>query len=164
MKTIVVGVLVLTALAVAGLFALGDGDLGTYPACLACGADRKGCATSRMVVEFADGTRRGECGLRCVSEDLITQPGRRPRRFFVADNKSGRLIGAEEAFWVISGDGLECRNSAAKLAFKDKRVAQELVARHGGRLVDFTGAMQSTYREIYAQLPLAKAQQGLAER
>ena len=49
-------------------------DVKEAPACKYCGMDRAKFASSRMVVEYDDGTRCGACSLHCVAIDLGEGP------------------------------------------------------------------------------------------
>lgn len=129
-----------------------NADLRSHPACQTCGASRKACDHGRIVVEFVDGTKRADCGLHCLAENLVTQPGRTPKRFLVADYGSKRLIAADRAQWVIYDNRSQCRGSTASMAFSDPDDADRFIARYGGKLTDFDGVLKIAYAEAAARL------------
>lgn len=153
-RNILWGVLMVAGL-VAGYAVLDAADLRNYPACHSCGASRKECGHSRMVVEYVDGTKRADCSLHCVADSLLTQPSRQPKRFQVADYDSRRLIDADKAHWVLYDNRSQCRGSTAELAFSDQRDADRFVSRYGGKVVDFDGALKIAYYEAAARLKSA---------
>ena len=150
-RKIIWGGLVVLALIV-GYAVSGTADLRNYPSCQTCGANRKACDHGRIVVEFADGTKRADCGLHCLAENLVTQPARQPKRFLVADYGSKRLIAADKAQWVIYDNRNQCRGSTAGMAFADPYDAERFVVRYGGKRTDFDGVLKIAYVEAVARL------------
>lgn len=150
-RTIVLAVVGVASL-VGGYAAFGEADIRNYPECHTCGASRKECNHGRMIVEYADGTKRAECGLHCAADNLLTQPSRQPKRFRVADYDSKRLIDADKAQWVVYDNRNQCRGSTAELAFADGYAADRFVARYGGKRTNFDGALKIAYYEAAARL------------
>lgn len=154
MKKRRISMVVVTLLAVIAAYAVGFAtpkDLVQYPDCLNCGMSRKSCAHSRMVVEYADGTRRAECGLHCLLAELIDQPGRRPKRILAADYHDKKLAEAEKSCWVRYDNAVECRGSKVMLAFRTEQGADDFIASFGGRKLNYDEALKLTYLDIEAQ-------------
>lgn len=148
MKNRLVATTVVMLVALAAAYAFGFAtpkDLAQYPDCLNCGMSRKSCAHTRIVVEYADGTKRAECGLHCLLADLVDQPGRQPKMFLAADYNDRKLVEAEKCSWVRYDNAAECRGSKVMLAFRSERGADDFIASFGGRKLTFDEALKTAY-------------------
>jgi hypothetical protein len=149
-----IAIVAVAALAVVAAYAFGFAtprDLAQFPDCLSCGMSRKSCAHTRMVVEYADGTKRAECGLHCLLVDLVDQPGRQPKRMFAADYNDRKLAEAEKSWWVRYDNAVECRGSKVMLAFRSEHGADKFIASFGGRKLNFDEALKLTYSDLKAE-------------
>ena len=152
-KRVIVAVVVAMVAVVAG-YALGFAkprDLAQYPDCLKCGMSRESCAHTRMVVEYADGTRRAECSLHCLLADFVDQPAREPKRILAADYDDRKLAEAEKCSWVRYDNAVECMGSKVMLAFRSEKGADEFIASFGGRKLTFDEALKLTYADLEAE-------------
>ena len=154
MKTKIIIAVAIMALVVAATYAFGyltPKDLVQYPECLHCGMSRKVCAHTRITVEYADGTRRAECGLHCLLADLVEQPGRQPKRILAADYNDRKLADAKKSYWVRYDNADACRESKIMLAFRTEHGADDFIVSFGGRKFNFDEALRLTYLDIEAE-------------
>lgn len=128
-------------------------DLARYPACLNCGMSRESSSHTRMVVEYADGTRSAECSLHCLLADLIAQPGREPKRILAADYRDRELAEAKACSWVRYDNAAQCRGSKVLLAFRTEAAADEFIASFGGQKLNYDEALSTTYLDLQAERP-----------
>lgn len=148
MKTGLVATVAGVAVVIAAAYAFGfvtPKDLARFPDCLNCGMSRKCCAHTRIIVEYADGTKRAECGLHCLLADLVEQPGRQPKKFLAADYHDRKLVEAEKCSWVRYDNAAECRGSKVMLAFRSERGADDFIASFGGTKLTFDEALKMAY-------------------
>jgi predicted Rossmann-fold nucleotide-binding protein len=125
-------------------------DVGKIPSCQYCGMDRGKFGSTRMLVEYANGTTIGTCSIHCAAVDLAQSFGKVIKSLKVADYRSGRLIEAENAFWVV-GAGLPGVMAAkSRLAFADKNEAEAFRKDKGGESADFNAAITSTYCDMWS--------------
>ena len=124
-------------------------DVKAAPACRHCGMDREKFATSRMVVDYDDGSSVGTCSIRCTAVDLANSLDKAPKAIRVADMTSKQLIDAEKASWVVvqGKPGVMTRNG--KWAFADKAGAEAFAKASGGTVVSFDDAMRSSYGDMH---------------
>jgi len=139
------------ALLVAGTKAeAAEKDIEKIPSCQYCGMDREKFASTRMIVEYANGTTIGVCSIHCAAVDLAQSFGKEIRIMKVADYRSGKLIDAEKAAWVV-GAGLPGVMAAkSRLAFAEKTDAEAFRKDKGGEIADFNAAIISTYCDMWS--------------
>ena len=143
------GVLMLVMGMVSGAGAA-EKDIEKIPSCQYCGMDREKFGSTRMIVEYANGTTIGTCSIHCAAVDLAQSFGKVIKSLKVADYRSGRLIDAENAFWVV-GAGLPGVMAAkSRLAFADKNEAEAFRKDKGGESADFNAAITSTYCDMWS--------------
>lgn len=139
----------LLALAAAPSPATAQEDVAASPTCRHCGMDRARFATSRMVVEYDDGSRVGTCSIHCAAIDNATTLDKAPRSFKVADMGTKALVDAEQATWVIVASKPGVMTRRAKWAFADRATADAFASAQGGTLATFEEAMRATYEDLY---------------
>jgi nitrous oxide reductase accessory protein NosL len=125
-------------------------DTKDDPSCRFCGMDRKQFASSRMLVEYDDGTKLAACSLHCVAVDLAGQYDKLPKAIRVGDLDTQELIDAEQAVWVVGGSKPGVMTRRAKWAFADKARAEAFVKANGGTIASFEDAMKAAYEDMYA--------------
>ena len=124
-------------------------DVGKIPSCQYCGMDRGKFGSTRMLVEYANGTTIGTCSIHCAAVDLAQSFGKEIKALSVADYLSGKLIDAEKAVWVI-GAGLPGVMAAkSRVAFADQARAESFRKEKGGETADFDAAITSTYCDMW---------------
>lgn len=125
------------------------GDVKEGPSCKYCGMDRAKFASSRMLVEFDDGSKLSACSLHCVAVDLALQIDKTPTAIKVADMNTQELLDAEKAVWVLGGSKPGVMTKRAKWAFADKAAADAFVKANGGAIATFEEAIKAAYEDMY---------------
>jgi nitrous oxide reductase accessory protein NosL len=124
-------------------------DVKDAPSCRYCGMDRARFASSRMIVEYDDGSRLAACSLHCVAVDLANQLDKTPTAIRVADFGTQALVDAESAVWVLGGSRPGVMTRRAKWAFGEKAAAETFVKENGGAIVSFEDAVKAAYEDLY---------------
>jgi nitrous oxide reductase accessory protein NosL len=124
-------------------------DVKDGPSCKYCGMDRAKFASSRMVVEYDDGSKLSACSLHCVAVDLANQIDKTPATIKVADVNTQALVDAEKAVWVLGGSKPGVMTKRAKWAFAEKAAADAFVKESGGTIVSFEDAVKAAYEDMY---------------
>ena len=138
------------ALLVAGTKAgAADKDVEKIPSCQYCGMDREKFASTRMLVEYANGTTIGTCSIHCAAVDLAQSFGKEIKALKVADFRSGRLTDAEAASWVIGAAIPGVMAAKSRVAFTDKADADAFRKEKGGEIGNFDTAITSTYCDMW---------------
>jgi len=124
-------------------------DIEKIPSCQYCGMNREKFSSTRMLVEYANGTTIGTCSIHCAAIDLAQSFSKEIKGLKVADYRSGKLIDAEQAIWVV-GAGLPGVMAAkSRVAFADKVDAESFQKEKGGEIADFEAAITSTYTDMW---------------
>ena len=124
-------------------------DVEKIPSCQYCGMDREKFASTRMVVEYANGTTIGTCSIHCAAVDLAQSFGKEIKSLKVADYRSGKLIDAEKAVWVVGAGIPGVMAAKSRVAFADKPDAEAFRKEKGGETADFNAAITSTYCDMW---------------
>lgn len=130
-------------------FAFAYEDTAKAPSCAYCGMDRSHFAHSRMLVAYDDGSTTGTCSLHCLAIELALNIDKTPSSIQVGDFNTKQLINAEQAFWVIGGNGPGVMTKRPKWAFADKNDAEKYIAENGGTISDFDSAIKAAYEDMY---------------
>jgi len=146
-KLLVLCSLLLTLTGIA--LAADQADIAQHASCHYCGMDRQKFAHSRMLIEYADGSKAGLCSLHCAALDLANQLDKTPAAIKVGDYNTKALIDAETAAWVLGGKMNGVMTGRAKWAFATKDAATKFVAENGGEVVDFEAAINAAYQDMY---------------
>lgn len=129
--------------------AVDQADIAQHASCQYCGMDRQKFAHSRMLIEYADGSKAGLCSLHCAALDLANQLDKTPAAIKVGDYNSKALIDAETATWVLGGKMNGVMTGRAKWAFATRDDAAKFVAENGGEVVVFETAINAAYQDMY---------------
>lgn len=124
-------------------------DIKETPSCKYCGMDRGKFASTRMLIEYDDGTKAGVCSLHCAAVDLAIQIDKTPKSILVGDTNTRELIDAEKAIWVVGGTKPGVMTKRGKWAFAQKPAAEAFVKENGGSLVGFEEAVRAAYEDMY---------------
>lgn len=124
-------------------------DVQEHATCKYCGMDRAKFASSRMLLEYDDGSKLGACSLHCVAVDLALQIDKTPTAIQVADMGTQVLVDAEKAVWVLGGKKPGVMTKRGKWAFAEKAAAKAFVKENGGRIVSFEVALKAAYEDMY---------------
>ncbi len=118
-----------------------------HASCEFCGMNRNAFARTRYV--FADS--QGEhyvCSIHCVAA-MSRQSGEEPTNVRVAlylDPKTMILV--ENAVYVIGSSAAGTMTAKSKLAFADRKAAEQFAAQYGGTLADFATALAAAKEEL----------------
>jgi len=124
-------------------------DIAKIPSCQYCGMDREKFASTRMLVEYANGTTIGTCSIHCAAVDLAQSFGKEIKALKVADYRSGRLIDAEKAIWVVGAGVPGVMAAKSRVAFAEKSDAEAFRKEKGGEVGAFDTAITSTYCDMW---------------
>jgi len=152
---VLVGVLVLLGSGAAATAA--EKDVEKIPSCQYCGMDRAKFATTRMLVEYANGTTIGTCSIHCAAVDLAQSFGKEIKALWVGDERTGNLIDAEKATWVIGGSLSGVMAAKSRVAFADRAAAEAFRKEHGGEIAGFDAAITSTYTDMWPDTQAIRA-------
>ncbi len=123
-------------------------DISIHQSCMQCGMDRGTYDFSRMWIDYEDGTSVAICSVHCAAVDMEQNIDKVPISIKVADLKSGHLIDAKKAFWVVGGKKRGVMSREGKWAFKNKDDAENFMKTNLGRLVSFNEALERSYLEM----------------
>ena len=124
-------------------------DVEKIPSCQYCGMDREKFASTRMLIEYANGTTIGTCSIHCAAVDLAQSFGKEIKALKVADYRSGKLVDAEQAFWVVGAGIPGVMAAKSRVAFADRTEAERFRKEKGGEAVSFDAAIASTYCDMW---------------
>lgn len=131
-------------------------DVQKYPDCKYCGMDRQKFASSRMLIEYEDGSGFGSCSIHCLAVDLAQSIDKTPKVIQVADYNTKNLLDAEKAHWVIGGKKPGVMTKRAKWAFASDKDAQAYIKENEGKPASFDEAMKATYEDMYADTKMIR--------
>jgi nitrous oxide reductase accessory protein NosL len=124
-------------------------DVKASPACRHCGMDREKFASSRMVLQYDDGSSVGTCSIHCAAVDLSVSLDKGPTAMKVADAGTKQLVDAEAATWVLGGTRQGVMTRRGKWAFADRAAAEAFARENGGTIATFEEAMKAAYEDMY---------------
>ena len=96
-------------------------DVEKIPFSQYCGMDRARFTSTRMLVEYGNKTTIGTCSIHCAAVDLAQSYGKEIAAILVADYRSGKLIDAAKAAWVIGARVPGVMAAKSRLAFASRR-------------------------------------------
>jgi copper chaperone NosL len=141
--------------------AFAQDDIKQRPTCNYCGMDRQMFNSSRMHVDYEDGSFRGTCSLYCAAHDLALTIGKTQKAIKVADYGTKKLIDAEKAVWVVGGSVQGVMTGTPKWAFEKKEDAEKFIKQNGGRLTAFDDALKLAYEEMYQDAHALRSKRSL---
>jgi nitrous oxide reductase accessory protein NosL len=124
-------------------------DIAKHKACKFCGMDREKFATSRILIDYEDGSAEGMCSLRCAAVEMALGIDKSPKTTWVGDYATSALVDAEKAFWVVGGSVPGVMTKRAKWAFAKREDADAFVKEKGGTVVAFEAAVKAAYEDLY---------------
>lgn len=122
-------------------------DVEKHKGCRHCGMDRGKFAHSRMLITYSDGSVVGVCSIHCTVTELKAAKGKTVKTIEVADLNSKKLVGAENATWVIGGSKKGVMTRTAKWAFTGKDAAAAFIKVNGGTLATYREALASAEKD-----------------
>jgi nitrous oxide reductase accessory protein NosL len=144
----VAAVLLLVAGALVGTAAAAEKDIEKIPFCQYCGMDRARFASTRMLVEYGNKTAIGTCSIHCAAVDMAQSYGKEIASILVADHRSGKLIDAGKAVWVIGARVPGVMAAKSRLAFSSRQDAEAFRRENGGEIADFEMALDTTFLDM----------------
>jgi nitrous oxide reductase accessory protein NosL len=126
-----------------------DKDIEKVPSCQYCGMDREKFGSTRMIIEYANGTTIGTCSIHCAAVDLAQSFGKELKTLKVADYRNGKMIDAEKALWVIGAGIPGVMAAKSRVAFAEKTDAEAFRRDKGGEIGSFDAAITSTYCDMW---------------
>jgi len=131
-------------------------DIVKTPSCPYCGMNREKFASSRIYVEYDDGSTIGTCSVHCAAVDMAVNIDKAPVKIMVGDYNTKALMNAETAVWTIGGNKPGVMTSRAKWAFATKEAAEVYVKTNGGQISNFEEIMAATYADMYQDLKMIR--------
>ena len=123
-------------------------DVEKIPFCQYCGMDRQRVASTRMLVEYGNKTAIGTCSIHCAAIDLAQSFNKEIQTILVADHRSGRLVDAAKAVWVIGARVPGVMAAKSRVAFTSRGDAESFRRENGGEIADFEVALDSTFLDM----------------
>ncbi|WP_052263216.1 nitrous oxide reductase accessory protein NosL [Geobacter pickeringii] len=133
---------VMLSLLVAGAPAFAVEKVEAPKSCQVCGMSRTSSAHSRVLIVYADGSTFGTCSLHCLAAVMNEPHGRQIASVKVADFRTGRLIDARTAVWVIGSREKGSMAGVAQLAFSNGQEAQAFIKKNGGMVAAYEQALK----------------------
>lgn len=121
--------------------------------CGQCGMSRVIFSRSRVLITYGDGTTTGMCSIHCAAVDMKQNAGKEVTSIMVADYRTGKLIDARTAKWVIGGRERGVMTPVAKWAFADEEEASRFLTEQGGRAATFSEVLKEAKAESAEESP-----------
>lgn len=123
--------------------------LGARPACSStrgecslCGMWLDEHANTRHVVTLKNRATYAFCSLACTGK-YLKEKASEVRRVRVADYRTGKLSDAHTAHYVLGSDAPAVMSAISSVAFQKMADAASFQKQHGGKVVDFPGALRA---------------------
>jgi nitrous oxide reductase accessory protein NosL len=149
MKPLRVVAIILSGVVLIGLSARSKAD--TFQ-CRTCDEVTTG-SPLEVRIEYEDGTARIACGLRCAGAMLAAYRKKDVKTIWVREHRTGRLLDAKKAFWVLGPGG-------ARDAFQERSDAEAFQEAHDGRVVNFREMMTALFSGMYDEIQKGKPMTG----
>ncbi|QFR43506.1 nitrous oxide reductase accessory protein NosL [Sulfurimonas xiamenensis] len=98
---------------------------------------------------------RQYCSIRCLVVDM-QEYDINLDDVKVVDVKSQKLIDASSAFYVVGSDVPGTMTKVSKLAFADKKAAEDFSDEHGGKIVDFKTALKMAQDSLSSDIAMVQ--------
>lgn len=145
----IAGVMLATLLSLGSQFAFAQEDITKHKSCKFCGMDREKYASSRILIDYEDGSSEGMCSLRCASVEMALAIDKFPKAIWVGDYNTRALLDAQQAVWVIGGAKPGVMSKRAKWAFGKQEEADAFVKENEGTVAPFEAAVKAAYEDLY---------------
>jgi len=93
-----------------------------------------------------NGEMKQYCSIHCLADHLDS--GNELKNPTVVDVKSLEMISVMEAHYVVGSKVRGTMSRVSKYAFKDFKDAQEFQKKHGGKILDFYGALEAAREDF----------------
>ncbi len=98
---------------------------------------------------------RQYCSIRCLAVDM-QEYDINLDDIKVVDVTSQKLIDADSAFYVVGSDVQGTMSKVSKLAFADKKAAEDFSDEHGGKIVDFKTALKMAQDSLSSDIAMVQ--------
>ncbi len=115
--------------------------------CPVCGMNLKMFWKSSHAVILKDGSAKQYCSLRCLAVDYPNIKDK-IKEIKVTDAKTQKLIDAKKAYYVVGSKVKGTMSKVSKLAFANKKDAEEFQKEFGGKIVDFDTAFKMAQESL----------------
>lgn len=124
-------------------------DVAKIPSCQYCGMDRGRYGSTRMLIEYENGSVIGTCSIHCAAVDLAQSIVKQIKSLEVADYHSRQLVDAGKAIWVVGAGIPGVMAAKSRVAFAGIADAEAFRRDKGGEIVNFDSAIISTYCDMW---------------
>ncbi len=107
--------------------------------CAVCGMNLKMFYKTSHAVELDDGTKKQYCSIRCLAADWPNIKGH-VKKILVVDAKTGKLIDAKSARYVVGSKVKGTMSMTSKIAFGSLDDAKAFQKTYGGKIIAFDEA------------------------
>ncbi len=121
--------------------------------CHVCGMSLKMFYKTSHAVKLKDGKARQYCSIRCL---VVDYPKIKDniKEILVVDAKSGKMIDANKAFYVVGSKVKGTMSKVSKVAFAKKEDAKEFQKEFGGKIVSFKEAFLLAKKNLKADMKM----------
>jgi nitrous oxide reductase accessory protein NosL len=130
--------------------------------------DRRQWHHSRHLIHYGDQRADPTCSLHCAALSLSLNIDRSPAATYAADYGAAEPtkplvdVDAPDVRYLVGSQLPGTMSRRSKMAFADPAAAQAALARHGGELLPFDGALTAAYLDMAQDTALIRARR--AER
>jgi nitrous oxide reductase accessory protein NosL len=136
------------------------GELDKYPKCPYCGMDRRQFHHRRHLVHYGDGRADGTCSLHCAALSIALNIDLAPKAVYAADFGSAEavkpLVDAEKAAYLVGSKIPAVMSGRSKVAFASREAAEAAMAKEGGEVTGFDGAVKAAYLDMAADTAMIR--------
>ncbi len=124
--------------------------------CPNCGMNLNMWARTRHEFENSEG-EFATCSIRCLA-DMSVNTDENPAKVQVAVYlQPEKMVDAAQASYLIGSTASGTMTMKSKIAFASKEAAEEFSSTHGGKVVDFNGALTAATKELTMSRPKIEA-------
>ena len=121
--------------------------------CHVCGMSLKMFYKTSHALKLKDGKARQYCSIRCL---VVDYPKIKDniKEILVVDAKSGKMIDANKAFYVVGSQVKGTMSKVSKIAFEKEEDAKEFQKEFGGEIVGFNKAFELAKKNLKADIKM----------
>jgi len=117
--------------------------------CMNCGMNLRMFYKTSHAIELKNKNYKQFCSLHCLTEILMSKKyDKQIARILVVDAKTNKFIDVNSAFYVVGSKVKGTMSKNSKYAFSTIKDAQEFRKKYGGKIVDFTTALQIAKKDF----------------
>ncbi|BDY12427.1 nitrous oxide reductase accessory protein NosL [Hydrogenimonas cancrithermarum] len=115
--------------------------------CPVCGMNLKMFYKTSHAAVLKDGTKKQYCSIRCLAADWPNIK-ENVEKILVVDAKTGELIDAKRARYVVGSKIKGTMSMTSKIAFAKLEDAEKFQKKYGGKIVDFDAAFKMAQKAL----------------